>query len=311
MSKIDLQQGDCLKLMKQIKDQSIDFILCDLPYGTIKGLNIRGWTKTQNNWDQRLPSDKLFKEYERIIKFNAPIILFSQEPYTSELRTGKYNNINFSYPLIYEKNVFGNCLLTNIKPVNMFEDLSVFYKKYNYNNDLLNYAKSVMEYLTKNYNINSAYKLSHILHHHKLDHFLRFNSLQFTLPTKEAYQELIDKFNLQNMNNFLTYNQLQSFNRKRIFNNNNHAVKSIFKYSKDNDHYHPTQKPVALLEDLIKLYTNEGMTVLDNCMGSGSTGVACVNTNRDFIGMELNSKYFQIAKNRISQAQLDKQKGND
>ena len=108
MVKVNLQHGDCLELMKKIPDESIDLILCDPPYGTIKGMVTDGWNNKKTEWDNRLPTEKLFQEYERVLKSNCPIILFSQEPYTSLLRTYRSYSVYFAYPMIWEKSNWSN-----------------------------------------------------------------------------------------------------------------------------------------------------------------------------------------------------------
>lgn len=296
---IDLRQGDCLELMKNIPDGSIDLILCDLPYGTMKGASLDGWKNQTTYWDTQLDIDKMFIEYERILRENGNIILFSQEPYTSKLRTYKATNIEFAYPLIWEKDHFANYLIANKAPVSYFEDLSVFYKKYDSQclNPLREYAKKIFGYIgkTKKQIIEEIGQSA--------DHFFRLNSMQFSICTEETYNKLIEKYRIDKMEGFLTYEEMKPLNQKlkRVFNlpENSKIKSNIFEYKKDYQGLHPTQKPVALLEDLIKTYTNENETILDNCMGSGSTGVACINTNRNFIGIELDDKYFNVAKNRI------------
>ena len=153
---IDLRQGDCLELMKDIPDGSIDLILCDLPYGTIGGMGkgIKKYERLEQSekWDTQLDMGKMFTEYERILRENGNIILFSQEPYTSKLRTYKQDNIEFAYPLIWKKDHFANCLFSKKAPVNYFEDLSVFYKKYDTNNcnELRIYFKELKKHINKN-----------------------------------------------------------------------------------------------------------------------------------------------------------------
>lgn len=300
---IDLKCGDCLELMKDIPDGSIDLILCDLPYGTIGGMGkgIKKYERLERSkiWDIKLDLNKLFQEYERILRENGTIILFSQEPYTSELRTYKKSNIEFAYPLIWKKNHFANCLFSKKAPVSYFEDLSVFYKKYDTNNcnELRKYFKELQIYLGK-----SKKDIMEVLGQ-KADHTFRTDSTQFKICTKETYEEMVLKFEINKWNKFKTYDDLKKINKKyeKTFNlPYDKKIKSnILEYKKDNTRLHPTQKPIAILEDLIKTYTNENDLVLDNCMGSGSTGVACINTNRNFIGIELDENYFNIAKERI------------
>ena len=236
---IDLRQGDCLELMKDIPDKSIDMILCDLPYGT-----------TRNKWDSVIPLDKLWEQYERIIKENGAIILFSQMPFTAELT---HSNLKlFKYEWIWEKDNGTGFLNAKKKPLKIHENILVFYKKLpTYNPQMRTGFKP---YKCKQGRHSTNYGL--------------YEQGYITESNGERYP--ID----------------------------------IIEFKKDSG-LHPTQKPVALLEYLIKTYTNEGETVLDNCMGSGSTGVACVNTNRNFIGIELDEKYFEIAKQRIEKISLE------
>ena len=139
--------------------------------------------------------------------------------------------------------------------------------------------------------------------HRRAEHVFYINSTQFGLCTEVVYNELIQAFGIDKMKGFKPYNELEAINGRYLSTFNlwegNRCKPNILKYKKDYDGYHPTQKPVALLEDLIKTYSNEGDTVVDLTMGSGSTGVACKNTGRNFIGIELNDEYFGIAKERI------------
>ena len=302
---IKLLNGDCLELMKDIPSGSVDMILCDLPYGTIKGLHIDGWKNKTTDWDNTINTELLFKEYERVLRCNGVAILFSQEPYTSHLRTFECENFEFLYPLIWKKNHFANCLSCNKAPVSYFEDLSVFSKKYDKQNlhPLREYFKNVLDFL----NFKSCNEINKVLKNRKSEHTFYINSTQFSLCTNEVYNELIDKLHIDKMKGFKTYRELEELNKtfkrtfKRTFNlqDNSKIMSNVLEFKKEYKRYHPTQKPVELLEYLIKTYTNENDLVLDNCMGSGSTGVACKNTNRKFIGIELDKNYFEIAKKRI------------
>lgn len=300
----ELYLGDCLEIMKNIKSGSVDMILCDLPYGTINGMRIDGYKRRGNStdWDVRLNTIDLFTEYERILRENGIAILFSQEPYTSELRTANVNNFNFLYPLIWKKDHFANALISKKAPVSYFEDMSVFVKPYDrqLNNPLRGYAKQILNYI----NLSKSETVKII--GQQADHFFRINSTQFSLCSKGTYDKLIDRFNISKMTNFISYEECKEINKKygRVFNvpHSSKFIGNVFEFKKDYQGLHPTQKPVKLLESLIRIYTNKGDVVLDNCMGSGSTGVACVNTGRNFIGIELDRDYFDIAKERIDKA---------
>ena len=232
---IDIRQGDCLELMKDIPDTSIDMILCDLPYGT-----------TKNKWDSVIPLNKLWKQYERMIKDNGAIVLFNQMHFYAEL---VHSNLKlFKYEWIWQKDNGTGFLNAKKMPLKIHENILVFYKKLPLYNPQMRTGFKPYKCKQGRHSTNyGAYEPGHI-----------------TESNGERYP--ID----------------------------------IIKFKKDSG-LHPTQKPVELLEYLIKTYTNEGETVLDNCMGSGSTGVACINTNKNFIGYELDEHYFQIAKERLEQ----------
>lgn len=300
---IDIKCGGCLELMQEIPSGSVDLILCDLPYGTVKGLKIDGWSHKSTEWDVRLDTEQIFKQYERVLRMNGVAILFSQEPYTSQLRTFKSENFLFLYPLVWKKNNFANYFSCKKAPVSYFEDLSVFAKKYDKNNlhPLRKYFDDILSSLNKTYR-----EVNKILGHRKAEHCFYTKTSQFGLCTKSVYDELISKFNINEMPSFKSYDELERINRtfNRTFNlpENKKYFSNVLEFSKEHKSYHPTQKPTALLELLIKTYTNEGDLVLDNCMGSGSTGVACARTKRNFIGYELDKNYFETAKNRINEA---------
>ena len=238
MSEITLKQGDCLEIMKEIPDKSIDMILCDLPYGV-----------TQCKWDSIISFIKLWEQYNRITKNNSAILLFGSEPFSSTLRIS--NIKNFRYDWIWKKNKATQYLNANKMPLYDYEIISVFYKKLPTYNPQMGKGK--------------AYSNSH-----KPD------------DSGDCYGKV----------SYSSRNNVQTRYPKRIIS-----------FDVDmGEHLHPTQKPVPLLEYLIKTYTNEGETVLDNCMGSGSTGVAAKNLNRNFYGIELDEHYFEVAKERIESA---------
>lgn len=243
---ITLQQGDCLELMKDIEDASIDLILCDLPYQI-----------TACSWDSIIPFDKLWEEYKRIIKTNGAIVLFGAEPFSSHLRLS--NLKNYKYDWIWVKNTQTGIALAKTQPMRKHEVVSVFCTgKHIYNKQE---TTSESAQVIKNE-----------------------GKLRKGRNTPEHTGGMVCGGNVFkssiNPNSVLRFNVV------------NKALGTL----------HPTQKPVELCEYLIKTYTNEDMTVLDNCMGSGTTGVACINTNRKFIGMERDEGYFSIAKERIETA---------
>nr|WP_302578294.1 site-specific DNA-methyltransferase [Methanobrevibacter arboriphilus] len=304
-----LIQGDCLETMKQLSDEGVrvDMILTDPPYGTIKGIekHMKGYEDKNLGWDETIPTNEMFKKCEDLLRLQGIMVLFSQEPYTSHLRSNKSSNLSFIYPLIWKKDHFANPLGCKKAPVSYFEDLNVFRKKYDtkFENPLRDYSKKIFEYI----GLRKA-DIMKKLGHRKIDHFIRYDTIQFLLPTRDTYDEFVEVFNLKNMDGFLTYDEMLNVNttHKSVFNleASKNVKSNILEYRKDHHNkLHPTQKPVNLLEDLIKTYTNPGDLVLDFTMGSGSTGVACHNTSRDFIGIELDKDYFKIAEKRIKEAQ--------
>ena len=295
--------GECLGEMRKLEAGSIDLILTDPPYGTIKGLggDIEKYKLLSNStWDVTLDNKEMLKECERVLRENGKLILFSQEPYTSKLITEAHDNLPFCYRLVWLKDHFANCLVVNKAPVSYFEDLIVFSKKYDIDNlnPLRNYSKKLMEYTGLSMrNINKK------LGHRRAEHFFYVETTQFGICTEEVYNQLVEMFKLREMDGFIKFKEMKEINKKYevVFNlHNGDKLKSnILKYKKDYGGLHPTQKPVELLKDLIKTYSNEGDTVLDFTMGSGSTLVACKETNRNGIGIELDEKYFKIAQERI------------
>lgn len=300
---ISLEQGDCLELMKDIPDGSVDMILADLPYGTMKNAKLDGWVNQTTEWDEVIDTGRLFSEYERVLRMNGVAILFSQEPYTSHLRMFKSENLIFLYPMIWKKDHFANALIAKKAPVSYFEDINVFSKKYDKQNlhPLRGYFQKILEFADVDLR-----KINSVLGHRRAEHCFYTESSQFGLCTEKTYQELISKFEINKMNGFKDFSELEKIDKtfKRTFNlqNGKKYNSNVLEFKKDYEGLHPTQKPLALFEYLIKTYTNEGDTVLDNVMGSGTTGVACKNLNRNFIGIELDDKYFEIAKRRISEA---------
>ena len=302
-----LINGDCLEEMEKLIDDGVkvDLILTDPPYGTVKGLDLDGWNNQSTGWDNQLPTKEMFDCCEKLLRMNGTCILFSQEPYTSYLRQFKPQNLPFIYPFYWLKDHFANPLVSKKAPVSYVEDLSVFRKKYDSDNThpLRIYAQKLLSELDM-----TSKDIEKVLGHRRAEHFFYKNgSSQFSLCTEETYDELIEVFNIDKLPCFKSYDELEVINSKfkskfkTNFNKTNRKYKSnVLEYSKSYNHYHPTEKPVPLLEDLIKTYTDEGDIVLDFTMGSGSTGVACQELNRNFIGIELDEGYFNIAKERCN-----------
>ena len=298
-----LYNGDCLIESDKIKSGSVDLILTDLPYGTVKDIkNVNHGMSGKCDWDIVIDTDKIMEVSNRILRKNGKMILFAQQPFTNELINKAHKNTPFNYNMIWEKDHFANALTAKKAPLNYYEDILVFSKDYDCGNThpLRNYAKYIAAYINK-----SRAERKKLLGHRGSDHFLEVikNPLQFSLCTKKTYKELIEVFNINKLSDFKTFEELKDIEYKyeSRFNlwEGNKYKSNILKYKKDYDGHHPTQKPVLLLEDLIKTFSNEKDLVVDLTMGSGSTGVACCNTNRDFIGIELDKHYFKIAEQRI------------
>lgn len=233
---MQLYNGDCLEIMNEIPDKSIDLILCDLPYGC-----------TAQKWDKIIDFNGLWEQYKRVRKEKCPIVLFSSQPFTTQLISS--NIKNFKYCWYWSKNQATNFFHAKHMPLRKIEEICVFYK-HNY------YPQKTDGHVPTN----SAKGCT--------------NGTIYYGKNKRDYEG----------------------GETTRYPNNILEFKCVDNYHKT----HPNEKPVDLLGYLIKTYTEEGGLVLDNCMGGGSTGVACVNTNRDFIGIELDEKYFEIAKQRIT-----------
>lgn len=245
---INLRYGDCLDVMQEIPNNSIDCIICDLPYGV-----------TKNYWDSVIDLDLLWKEYKRIIKDNGAIILFGQDKFTMKVMLS--NEKWHRYNLIWDKGAVTGFLNAKRMPLRQHEDIMVFYKK------LPTYNPQKWE--------GAAPSHKRCKKGTKLEDLKKING--------NYGDYYVGDYNLEVTESNLKY-PTSIISIKRV-----PVSKCI----------HPTQKPIELLEYLIKTYSNEGDTILDNCMGSGTTGVACKNLNRNFFGIEKDKKYFDIAKERI------------
>jgi site-specific DNA-methyltransferase (adenine-specific) len=302
----DLIKGDTLIENEHIKDGSVDLILTDLPFGVVKMKENAGNYKVLNTaeqWDKVIDTNKIMQIANRVLRKNGKMLLFAQQPFTNELINKQIANLPHSYNLIWEKNDFANGLGVNKACVSLYEDIALFSKNHEFEglHPLREYFKSVFEYIghTKKTILQQVGQ--------RADHVFRFKSSQFDLCTKETYEALIYYYCIDSMFGFRTFENLEVEHIKfkedfaSTFNlwEGGKYKSNILKYKKDYSGHHPTQKPVLLLEDLIKTFSNEGNLVVDLTMGSGSTGVAARNTNRNFIGIEKDENYFNIAVNRI------------
>ena len=237
--KYTLILGECLENMRVLPDNSVDMILCDLPYGT-----------TACKWDTVIPFEPLWAAYRRIAKKNAAIVLTASQPFASGLVMA--NLAGFKYEAIWEKDKPSDFALAARRTMKYHENILVFcHGRETYNPQMTMGA-----------------------------------------PNHSVGKGLRKKQNESGANTAVVTNKTDGLKHP----------KSVIKFNREPKPQHPTQKPVALMEYLIRTYTNEGETVLDNAMGSGTTGVACTNTNRRFIGIEQDEVYFNIARARIQEA---------
>jgi len=304
---IQLIQGDCLIESDNIESGSVDLILTDLPYGN---MNTDGGRKLGiNGWDLAIEPKKVYEIANRILRKNGKMILFSQEPYTTQLINEAIPNVPFNYRAIWEKDNFAVALGAKKNMVSFYEDILVFSKTHDTEaiHELRPYFKILMDYIGLNLK-----QINTKLGHRRAEHTFYIDSTQYGLCTEKTYLELIEVFSINKMQGFKEFAELKEIDNQfknkfaSTFNlwEGKKYKSNILKYKKDYDGYHPTQKPVLLLEDLIKTFSNENDLVVDLTMGSGSTGVAAKNLNRSFIGIEQDPNYFKIAEERINKRDL-------
>ena len=238
--------GDCLDVMRQIKDESIDAIICDLPYNT-----------TRNDWDCIIPFKDLWQQYIRITKDRGAIVLFSQQPFTSMLVMSNLNM--FKYEWIWQKDNGTGHLNSHFAPLKKHENILIF-------------SKSAASFVK---DVNDA---------------MVFNP---QMRTGKPYS-------IKNGRPSLNYDAVNCRQVVTQSNGERYPI-DIVEFNRDKEKFHPTAKPIALCQYLIRTYTNENDVVLDNCMGSGTTCVAAIKERRQYIGIEKDEQYFEIAKKRIEQ----------
>jgi site-specific DNA-methyltransferase (adenine-specific) len=244
IGKIKLLHGDCLQEMNKMPDKSIDMVLCDLPYDT-----------TACGWDKKIPFDKMWEQYKRIIKDGKAIVLTASQPFTSALIM---SNISwFKYEWIWEKAVGSNFATLKWQPMKEHESVLVFGKgRILYNPQMEERSGAGKDRIKYGHRGGTTGEV--------------FGSIKFAGFSGDTYGEL-------------------RYPRSVQFFNNREQCRGL----------HPTQKPVEMMKYFIRTYTNAGDVVLDNCMGSGTTGVACIKERRSFIGIEVDEKYFNTAQDRI------------
>lgn len=297
-------QGDCLEKMKLIADGQMDAIICDPPYGTVNGAGLDGWEGNKTDWDTAIKPADIFNNAERLLREKGILILFSQEPYTSRLITEAHGNLPFSYRMIWQKDHFANALIAKKAPVSYYEDIIVFCKNYSTLglNPLRNYARDLFKYIGK-----TKKQIFEDMGNQSVCHFMRTESMQFGICTESCYKNLSELYKILEWKGYKTFEEVMNMNMNRTFNlvQGKNYKSNILAYKKDYQGLHPTQKPVALMQDLVETYTNEGDKVLDFTCGSGSTGVACKKAKRHFIGIELDPKYCETARKRIKEITLE------
>ena len=269
---VELYQGDCLEQMVNIPDHSVDLILCDLPYGTTdrRGVESKGSNRLLK-WDTVIPLDLLWEQYRRILKPLGTVALTADQPFTSQLIM---SNLDwFKYEWIWKKKKTTGFLLANYRPMKETEDVVIFSPG----------GAAAASRNGKNMTYN---------------------------PQGLIEKKVKKKNNPKRLGKFLHNPEHMGENNKLLHESEyeqkwTNYPSEIIEFGLDRDVIHPTQKPVALMEYLIKTYSNEGETVLDNCMGSGTTGVAAVKCNRKFIGIEADADYFTKASERIDAVTVD------
>lgn len=333
---MQLLKGDCMELLKDVPDHTVDMILCDLPYGI-----------TKHEWDKKLPMDELKKEYLRVLKGNGVIVLFANQPFVTDIM----NSFRpyYAHTWYWVKNVQTCGTIAKVAPLRQVEEILVFRARlYNENYGLF---PKTREYLKKEKerskltgdDFRRLFKCRSMHTHYfcntkqfQMITKERYEALQTTGFFQKPYEELLALYNeeagdagdagdgeiryypqgLQKLEKPKKSRKYKSPTTGKV----TQCIQEYTSYPRNVLYYdipkkspdrHPTQKPVDLLEYLIKTYTKEGELVLDNTMGCGSTGVAAVNTGRDFIGMELNDRYFEIATRRIHEAQEAKGGADD
>ena len=316
---MQLIHGDCLIESDNIESGSVDLILTDPPYGNMKNAPST-WDKSKTAWDETIPPQKLYETANRILRKNGKMVLFSQEPYTTELINEAIPNVPFSYRAIWEKDNFANALGCNKAMVSYFEDILIFSKLGGLENSGVNANHPLKEVFNEALERSGKTKRFFIdLVGSSVSHYFT-DGIQFRVPTESKFDLIKDYIDIG-----YSYDELKAMdleykryetekhydNYPSIFNlwEGNKYKSNILKYRKDYDGYHPTQKPILLLEDLIKTFSNEGDLVVDLTMGSGSTPIACINAKRNYIGIEKDENYYRLANDRIekhkNQTKLD------
>lgn len=322
-----LYHGDCLEVMKSISEYSIDMILTDLPYGT-----------TACSWDTIIPFEPLWEMFYKVLRPNGTIVLTASQPFTSKLVCSNIDN--FSHNWVWNKKRGTGHLLSKKRPMMASEDIVVFTNEHSHDftfrSPLRKYAIKLFNYIgktkkkifedmgnqsvchfmrteSKQFNLCTEKCYNNLISLYgidKMDGFIEFEKLKTdNLIWLDSFPRIYNpqmrqrdkprKTKMKAVEN-TCYGNLNSYEGETLEESYPINIIEFDKSGHSNMIYHPTQKPIELLEYLIKTYTNEGMIVLDATMGSGSTGVACQNLGREFIGIEMEKKYFDIAVKRLN-----------
>jgi DNA modification methylase len=309
---IKLYKGDCLIENENIESGSVDLILTDLPYGTMEGQSNSGiyhQGKEKHEWDNIIPNDKIMEIANRILRKNGKMILFAQEPFTNKLMNSAIPNLPFNYRAIWLKDTLGSFMRSKKALLYKTEDILIYSKSEDVTiNPVKKYTNKVREYINKpNNKIFNDFKNAGFKKYAVLDTFNSDKARRYNFHTLETYNNLIELYGIDKMVDFKNYKDafkiyrdfedatLSTFNLE----DGDKYKSNVFEFKRDRDNYHPTQKPVLLLEDLIKTFSNENDLVVDLTMGSGSTLVACKNTNRNGIGIEMDEHYYAVADTRV------------
>lgn len=299
--------------MQNITDDinTVDMVLIDPPYGIMSGISKQ--TKHQSHeWDEELNPNILLNQIATVLRYKGKAVIFSAEPYTSELIKTNNQYLEFNQKATWLKSQAGVAMMADYALTKVTEDILIYTKTHadDHFPDLRQYADNILNYIYQNNkNINNKADIFRSIGNYKTQHFFT-DGVQFSIPSRHGYKELINEFNLVNYKNFKTFNEIKKMKMRyeknkyeNVFNLiNKNQETNIFKYDKPKgkkQYDHPTQKPVPLLKHLIKIYSHDGDTVADIAMGSGSTGVACQKSNRNFIGCEPSDEYYNIALKRL------------
>jgi site-specific DNA-methyltransferase (adenine-specific) len=320
-----IYNDDCFNIFEKIENKVIDLVLVDLPYG-----------QTSCDWDICIDLKKMWKNLKRICKDKCQFVFFTTTRFGYKLIES--NPKWFRYDLVWEKYIAVGFLNANKMPLRSHEMIYIFSSQntddieLSRNIEMREYGKNVLKFIDK-----TSKQIERELGHRKAEHFLqRTSTTQFSLPTEKTYNELIEKYNIDKMEGYLTFDNLKKYERKeitKIYNpqktpgkpwkskecnlrsigvygshklpaheniTGDRHPKSVLKYNQSSEKLHPTQKPIELCEWLIKTYSNEGDLVFDFCMGSGTSILASINTNRKYIGIEKDKDIYETAKKRLN-----------